>query len=102
MWLPAVSFMKLQAAGMLPSASRGPVQPVSDVLTKSEAAGVIPKSHVLKALSTPFMLALLSGKPMLFRMMCTLLPVRVMPSVAMVFPSEAKVAASMLYWVPLL
>jgi hypothetical protein len=100
--LPAASFMKVQADGMLPSASRGPVQPVSDTLAKSEAAGVMPKSQELDAVSTPSMLEFLLGKPMLFRMMCTLVPVRMMTAVAMVLPSAAKLEASMLYWVPLL
>jgi hypothetical protein len=61
MWLPAIKCMKVHAAGRLPSASRGPVQPVSDTLAKSEAAGVIPKSHVLNVVSTPPMLEFLLG-----------------------------------------
>ena len=93
--LPACSFKKLQAAGMLPSASRGPVQPVSDVLAKSVAATENPESHVLNAESTPPMLEFLSGKPMLFLMTCAFDPVRVMVPVTL--PEASKLLASMLY-----
>jgi hypothetical protein len=80
---------------MLPSASRGPSQPVSDVLAKSLAVSVIPKSHVLVVVMTPSMLEFLSGKPMLFVMTCALLPVRMMVPVTL--PEESKELASMLY-----
>jgi hypothetical protein len=108
--LPAASFMK-STFGRLPSAWRGPnagevvsmVWPVPDtlgsvMLRKSLAAGVIFKSQALNWVSTPFMLVFLLGKPMLFRMMWTLVPVRVTPSVLL--PAESQVLASMLYWVP--
>jgi len=53
--------MKAQAVGMLPSAARAPSQPVSEMLAKSLAAGVIPKSQVLNEVSTPSMLTFLLG-----------------------------------------
>jgi hypothetical protein len=92
--LPAVNFNMAQADGRLPSAARGPVQPVSEMLAKSEAAGVMFKSHVLFAVSTPPMLVLSLGKPMLFLMICTLVPVKMMVPVT---PEESKLLASMLY-----
>jgi hypothetical protein len=92
--LPAVNFNIAQADGRLPSASRGPVQPVSETLAKSEAAGVMFKSHVLFAVSTPPMLVLSLGKPMLFLMTWAFAPVRVMVPVT---PEESKLLANMLY-----
>jgi hypothetical protein len=84
-----------QADGRLPSASRGPLQPVSETLAKSEAAGVMFKSHVLFAVSTPPMLLLSLGKPMLFLMTWAFAPVRVM--VPDTLPEESKLLASILY-----
>ena len=96
--LPALRCRKVQADGMLPSASRGPVQPVSDVLAKSALVSLMLRSQVLLAVSTPVMFAFLLGKPTLFRMMWTLLPDNVM--VPVTFPDESKLLASMLYCVP--
>jgi hypothetical protein len=80
---------------MLPSASRGPVQGVSEMLAKSAAAGVIPKSHVLNWVSTPPMLEFLLGKPILFLIMWAFEPLRVIVPVTL--PEESKELASMLY-----
>jgi hypothetical protein len=93
--LPAVNFNMAQADGRLPSAARGPVQPVSEMLAKSEAAGVMFKSHVLFAVSTPPMLELSLGKPMLFRMTWAFAPDRVMVPVTL--PEESKLLANKLY-----
>ena len=87
--------MNVHAAGMLPSASRGPVQPVSAVLAKSVLASVMFRSQVLNMVSTPPMLEFLFGNPMLFRMMWALLPDKVI--VPVTFPEESKLLASMLY-----
>src|SRR5262249_15587532 len=92
--LPAASLRK-STAGRLPSACLGPVAPVSDVLAKSLAAGVMFRSQVLNMVSTPPMLEFLFGNPMLFRMMWASAP----DSVIVVLGSPAGLA-SMLYWVP--
>ena len=47
------------------------------VLAKSPLAGVMFRSHVLNIVSTPIMLVFLFGKPMLFRILWTLSPVKV-------------------------
>src|SRR3954465_11875025 len=96
--LPALSFMNVHAVGMPPSASRAPMQPVSDVLAKSVLASAMPRSHVLNMVSTPSMLLFLFGNPTLLRMMCALLPDKVI--VPVTFPDESKLLASMLYCVP--
>jgi hypothetical protein len=98
--LPDFKCKNVQVAGILPSACRGPVQPVSDVLAKSVAASVMPKSQVLNVVSTPPMFEFLFGNPILLRMICALSPVNVM--VATTLPEESKLLASMLYCVPLL
>ncbi len=115
MALPAASFRK-STLGKLPSAWRGPIAgetvskalPVtvrlgSVMLRKSLAAGVIFRSQVLNAVSTPYpvMYWFLLGYPMLFLIMCTLSPVRMTPSVLVPPPlGSLQVLAIMLYWVP--
>ncbi|AGP34154.1 hypothetical protein SCE1572_06365 [Sorangium cellulosum So0157-2] len=95
--LSAVSSMNTHAEGMLPSASRGPVQPASDVLSKAELASVMSRSQVLNAVSTPPMFEFLFGKPMLFRILCASAPVKMI-----VWLLSSGGLASMLYWVPFL
>jgi hypothetical protein len=92
--LPAVNFNMAHADGRLPSAARGPLQPVSEMLAKSEAAGVMVKSHVLFVDTTPFMLVWSLGKAMLFVITWAFAPVRVMVPDT---PEESKLLASMLY-----
>src|ERR1700753_994019 len=92
--LPAVRCMN-GMFGRLPSACRGPMYPASEVLAKSAAAGVIPRSQVLNDVVAPSMLLLLFGNPMLLRMTWTFDPVRVIVPVTL--PEESKLLASMLY-----
>ena len=87
--------MKL-TSGRLPSALRGPMMTLASlVLAKSPLAGVMFRSHVLNVVSTPVMLVFLFGKPMLFRILWTLSPIRMI-----VIDESPGGLASMLYCVP--
>lgn len=94
--LPAGSFMK-SMFGRLPSACRAPMKPVSVTLAKSAAAGTRLRSQVLNAVSTPVMFVFLLGNPMLFLILWTSVPMRMI-----VTDESLGSLASMLYCVPLL
>src|SRR5450432_1775948 len=82
---------------MLPSAWRGPVQPVSAVLAKSAAVSEMFTSQVLNMESTPPMFEFLLGKPTLFRILWASAPLRMMVPVTL--PEESNELANMSYWV---